>query len=721
MMRKLFVAGIMALLVPAMLRAQGLEQSVPGDAIVYIGWAGAESMGEGYDQSHLKAVLEASQIKQFYTDFLPKLFQKIGREEREMAPVTELVSALAEPMWKYPTAIYFGGMDTSDPREPTPRLAVMMHARGDAAGLVRKVNAAVARLPDLPVKVVAAEKDGVLVATIGELPEGAASLATNETYAAAMAKVGEGGVVSMYIDVEAAVAMIDALVERYNRNNIEEWNGAKTGLNLGGMRRIAYRGSFSGPDWSDVVFIDAPSPRTGVAALFDLQALPADALAVVPRDATLAMAGRYDLSRVMQEIRAGVQRVDASAAAEMEEGLARIADATDVDIEKDLIEPMGDQWAVYAAPSVGGDGLMGFALVNKLDDPARVDQSLWQLAQVANNAMAEQMEGEVTLAFKQTEIDGLRLNYFAIPLVSPSWAIRDGNLYVGLYPQVVVGAANHVATSGPSLAENAAFQDMLKRLGAPEGASVQFIDMESRVPGGYASWLAIMRLYLGMADMWGVQSPVMFMPPLHVVMQHVSPAGVAYWSDAQGAYMRSVQPFPGSTQLATTDMGSFVVGQQAMMFSILLPSLNRARETANRVKCASNMRQIGQAILLYSNENRGQYPKDLGTLLITQDIGIDVFICPSGNYEIPAHIRQAPVEQQAAWVNENAAFVYVGTGLTMNTARPDEVVLYEREGNHAMDGMNFLYGDGHVEFQNWAGAQQEIQQARPPAGEPAGL
>jgi prepilin-type N-terminal cleavage/methylation domain-containing protein/prepilin-type processing-associated H-X9-DG protein len=48
-----------------------------------------------------------------------------------------------------------------------------------------------------------------------------------------------------------------------------------------------------------------------------------------------------------------------------------------------------------------------------------------------------------------------------------------------------------------------------------------------------------------------------------------------------------------------------VIGIIALLVAILLPALNKAREQGNWAACMSNLKQIGNAMLLYSNENKG--------------------------------------------------------------------------------------------------------------------
>src|SRR5947209_10937400 len=51
-----------------------------------------------------------------------------------------------------------------------------------------------------------------------------------------------------------------------------------------------------------------------------------------------------------------------------------------------------------------------------------------------------------------------------------------------------------------------------------------------------------------------------------------------------------------------------VIGIIALLISILLPALSKARRSANRVKCAANLRSFGQACYTYASMNRGFLP-----------------------------------------------------------------------------------------------------------------
>ena len=51
-----------------------------------------------------------------------------------------------------------------------------------------------------------------------------------------------------------------------------------------------------------------------------------------------------------------------------------------------------------------------------------------------------------------------------------------------------------------------------------------------------------------------------------------------------------------------------VIGIIALLISILLPTLGRAREAAQRTQCLSALREIGNALRIYSTQNKDALP-----------------------------------------------------------------------------------------------------------------
>lgn len=228
-----------------------------------------------------------------------------------------------------------------------------------------------------------------------------------------------------------------------------------------------------------------------------------------------------------------------------------------------------------------------------------------------------------------------------------------------------------------------------------------------------------------------------------------------------------------------------VIGIIALLISILLPSLNRAREQANRIKCASNLRQIGQSIQIYANENKGAFPRtyfnttggvsldnsgrdgdgsfppvagapadnntpaSLFLVLKSGDITSEVFTCPSSQGErayqgvdingTGANAGQANWPTGAAGTSfaTNLSYSYTcpfpttaarSAGFKLNytlssdfailsdmnpgvggTAPNDDnvqvasnvargIMVKANSNNHAGDGQNVLYADGHVDW-----------------------
>jgi prepilin-type N-terminal cleavage/methylation domain-containing protein len=196
-----------------------------------------------------------------------------------------------------------------------------------------------------------------------------------------------------------------------------------------------------------------------------------------------------------------------------------------------------------------------------------------------------------------------------------------------------------------------------------------------------------------------------------------------------------------------------VIGIISMLIALLLPALSRARAQAKQVQCASNLRQVGYALLAYSNNNKGWlFPPGLGAVGPGPWTQADrdkrwptlVFDPPVWNPKImlcPADLE--PTEEHSYMLNNHLAMKDVRySSHNLNGRPPTEVVVMGEKKSDCADyymeigdfnskvelyrhgvslGSNYLFLDIHVATMGKMEAARawDPWEASPDLGDPA--
>jgi prepilin-type processing-associated H-X9-DG protein len=699
--------GCLALLLASTAHAAEapLADRIPGDALIYLGWSGADH-APGYDGSHLKKVVDASDMGKLIDRVLPMALAKLGENDEQSAKIVRQVMDLAAPMWHHPTAFYFGGVELNG--QPMPKLAILCDAGADAGAMTDQINALLDQAKQqanqgMPA-VTAKHYDSLVVVAFGNEPAVDAMFAKppadgldkSPKFVEAMKQVNPDPTIAGYVDVEALIAAVDdGIGKMADAKTMERWTSTKKSLGLNEFKRMVLASGFDGADWTDEQFVSTTG-TDGLAAMFEAKPLDPEILAVVPKSADRMGAFQFDLGALVTELRKTASDFDPQVAEQIDDTVAKINDQAGLDIQKDLLDHLGSQWVDYTDRAVGGGGMAGIVVVNKLKDPAEFDAGMTKLSEKLNGIIAEQMhEPNVHIEFKSEVVDGVTLHYFAIPLVTPCWAVKDGYLFMGLYPQVVSSAVAQLTEKAPSIATRPEFMAVMKRLGNKPAASMDFTDLPRTAPDSYGNILGWSRYLLGMSDVFGITTPAMTVPPLRKIMPELSPCGGVSWTDAAGWHYKAVSPFPGSTLFASAANYDLIGTEMMIMPAIMMPALMNAREAAARTKDMSNLHQIGIACIMYANDNQGMMPDDLGSTLKYIGNSPAVFLDPRSNTRVPENWAAMSDDDKAKWVTDHADYVYLGKGLKLSAIqRPDTTItMYDKTIRKGR--LNAGFADGH--------------------------
>lgn len=677
----------------------------PADALVYAGWS---HVSDGSDLFKLaRAVVESPVIQ--------KEFDDEGRALAKLVPLAELLG-------RHTGAISLLAID------PLPQVAVVVDAGADAEKATAQFRAFVEgmapeqsteavtaggaalsrRTGDPPLlwgaykgRFVVAIGDGVAEKLVELIDGKGKSLASSAELGRAREKIKPGDghwYFSLFGDVGALLTLFERLGES---DSDAESAQIRQALGLDRWRSFYLHSDRAEYGTRVRAFARIEGGDGGVAKLWKQKPLADADIALLPKDATWGSVSNLDLHELWQEFVRVVERSDPEALPQIEGALAAATQFLGFSITDDLLPALGDTWAIYDAQSHGGLLVTGMVLVADVKDAQKLSGMLERIVELATPLAQRQ---KLHLQLKEMKDGAHTIKYLlagGLPIpIAPAWGFVDNRWVFGLFPQTVAVAMQQADPKSrkESLLDHPDFK--AARPGLPkELTSLGFTDTRQgyRVlyPLMHLATTAIAALSAEAAEPYDLAGWPTF--PKEAAQVRCTISGTSW--DADGPLYTGM----GSSPAAYFSTGDTGVAMVALVTSIMLPSLSRARELAKRAVCAANLRGIGQACHIYANDHDEKFPPDLEMLLKDNILPPEMFVCPSSGLD-----AAQVTEILAGKGKGKLPLYYIDKQTTAGDAR--NVLVYEDLAVHEGEGGTVLFVDAHVEFLKPPAYQRAIRE-----------
>jgi len=511
-----------------------------------------------------------------------------------------------------------------------------------------------------------------------------ANLKSTPAFVETLAKVPGDSIFTTYLDTKGSLALVRRLIEREGNADLQQlmpkWENLLGELGLDKVSGVAEKTVIEDKQFVTRTLVRMTGPPSGLVGLVAQPAVDEATMKLIPADAMAAAAVRFDPAKTYAQLKTSVINIAGddgkNAFKELEQG----AEGLGLPI-KDVLDALGDQWVVYNASSQGGFALTGWTLVCNLRDVNKFQRSLSAVRGMIAKGLGG--EGEHPRLRVIDLGEGVKIEYFEFGRwgspISPAWAVVGDRFVLALYPQIVEDEIRQIKEGGKSLLDNPDYVAARQRTGNEgpmfyaSGAKVT----ENVYPVGLLL-VSVMNSFGGgfhEADEEGALSAADLIPSMQRLMQYVGNDAISIKATPDGLLKTRTVGNPLLSPAAWLD-------SPIVWLALGIPSLTESEDTADRAESAAHLRQIGQAILLYGNENKGKYPPDLATVVKTQDVTDKVLKSPFG---------PAKGGKDVVLIN------YASNPMTQANMA-DVIVAYDQAALEQGEGASALFADGHVDW-----------------------